>query len=152
MGKSMQQITISLPRGNLLYARIKSFLKKLASLCMWERDRPMKQWRKTIAPWAVMRENAAHTWGLFETNEAATQYMLNLSWLPSATCALSQNLFVKAWEPSNMSTNLPKQRQSHIHKLPNSSTSHSQETSAYNLVELCYPITRCTWHFQASSP
>ena len=65
---------------------------------------------------------------------------------------LSQNLSTKAWEPSNMSTKLPKQRQSHIHKLPNSSTSHSQETSAYNLAKLCYSIARCTWHFQASSP
>ena len=66
--------------------------------------------------------------------------------------ALSQNLSVKAWEPSNMSINLSNQRQSHIHKLPNSNTSHSQETSAYNLSKLCYSIIRCTWHFQASSP
>ena len=70
----------------------------------------------------------------------------------TARCALSQNLSAKAWEPSNMSTNLPKQWQSHIHKLPNSSTCHSQETSAYNLSKLCYSIARCTWHFQASSP
>ena len=78
--------------------------------------------------------------------------MSSLSWLPSATRVLSQNLSTNAWEPSNMSTKLPKQRQNHIHKLPNSSTSHSQETSAYNLAKLCYLITRCTWHFQARSP
>ena len=70
----------------------------------------------------------------------------------TARRALSQNLSAKAWEPSNMSTNLPKQKQSHIHKLPNSSTSHSQETNAYNLSKLCYSNRRCARPFQASFP
>ena len=70
----------------------------------------------------------------------------------TARRALSQKLSIKAWEPSNMSTNLPKQKQSHIHKLPNSSTSHSQETNAYNLSKLCYSNRRCARPLQASFP
>ena len=67
----------------------------------------------------------------------------------TARHALSQTLFTKAWKPSNISTNLPKQRQSHIHKISNQPQVILKRLSAYNLSKLCYFIARCTRPFQA---
>ena len=70
----------------------------------------------------------------------------------TARHALSQNLFTKAWQPSNMSTNLSLQRQNHIHKLSNQAQVIFKRLSAHNLSKFCYSITRCTWPFQARFP
>ena len=64
--------------------------------------------------------------------------------------ALSRNLFAKAWQSSNRSTNLSLQRQSHIHELSNQAQVIFKSLSAYNLSKLCYFIARCTRPFQAS--
>ena len=68
----------------------------------------------------------------------------------AARLALSQNLFAKAWQPSNMSTNLSLQKQTHIHELSNQAQVIFKSLSAYNLSKLCYFIARCTRPFQAS--
>ena len=70
----------------------------------------------------------------------------------TARRALSQNLFAKAWQPSNMSTNLSLQRQSHIHKLSNQAQVIFKRLSVHNLSKFFYLITRCTWPFQARFP
>ena len=49
-----------------------------------------------------------------------------------------------------MSTNLPLQRQSHIHKLSNQPQVILKRLNAYNLSKLCYFIARCTRPFQPS--
>ena len=68
----------------------------------------------------------------------------------TARRALSQSLFAKTWQASNMSLDLPLQRQSHIHELSNQLQVILKRLSAYNLSKLCYFIARCTRPFQAS--
>ena len=54
---------------------------------------------------------------------------------------LSQNLSTMKWQPSNTSTNLLKQRQSHIYNMSNQTCVILKRLSVYNLSKLCYSIT-----------
>ena len=68
----------------------------------------------------------------------------------TARRALSQSSFTKTWQASNMSPDLPLQRQSHIHKLSNQPQVILKRLSAYNLSKLCYFIARFARPFQTS--